>query len=323
VAEVLLRVEDLVKHFPTASGGVLRKSVGVVKAVDGISFEVRRGETMGLVGESGCGKSTTAKVILRLEEPTSGKVEFEGRDILGLTKEQMRKARKDMQIVFQDPYASLNPRMTVAEIVGEPLEIYGLSRGRELAGKVEELLDTVGLDPSYARRYPHEFSGGQRQRIGVARALAAGPKLVICDEPVSALDVSIQAQVLNLLQDLGDRLGLTYIFIAHNLSVVKHMSHRIAVMYLGKIVELADRDELYSNPLHPYAEALMSAIPIPDPKVRREKILLQGELPSPINPPSGCRFHPRCRYAREICKAEEPEFVDVGGGHWCACHLHA
>lgn len=323
MAEVLLRVEDLVKHFPTASGGVLRKSVGVVKAVDGISFEVRRGETMGLVGESGCGKSTTAKVILRLEEPTSGKVEFEGRDILGLTKEQMRKARKDMQIVFQDPYASLNPRMTVAEIVGEPLEIYGLSRGRELAGKVEELLDTVGLDPSYARRYPHEFSGGQRQRIGVARALAAGPKLVICDEPVSALDVSIQAQVLNLLQDLGDRLGLTYIFIAHNLSVVKHMSHRIAVMYLGKIVELADRDELYSNPLHPYAEALMSAIPIPDPKVRREKILLQGELPSPINPPSGCRFHPRCRYAREICKAEEPEFVDVGGGHWCACHLHA
>ncbi|MCR4427604.1 MAG: ATP-binding cassette domain-containing protein, partial [Firmicutes bacterium] len=258
---------------------------------------------------------------LRLEEPTSGKISFEGRDILALPRAKMREVRRDMQIVFQDPYASLNPRMSVGEIVGEPLQIHGLARGREKDKRVIELLEVVGLDSSHARRYLHEFSGGQRQRIGVARALALNPKLIICDEPVSALDVSIQAQVINLLQNLQREFGLTYVFIAHDLSVVKHISDRVAVMHLGKIVELAGKDELYERPQHPYTEALLSAIPVPDPKLQRKRILLEGDVPSPINPPPGCRFHTRCRYVQDICKREEPSFIDLGQGHYCACHI--
>ncbi|MCG0239107.1 MAG: dipeptide ABC transporter ATP-binding protein [Firmicutes bacterium] len=319
--ETLVRVENLKKWYPVTGGSIISRVVGHVKAVDGVSFTIRRGETFGLVGESGCGKTTLGKVLLRLQEPTAGAVYFEGRNIFELNKEEMRKLRREMQIIFQDPYASLNPRMTVGEIIGEPLEIHGVARGREKEKRVQQLLEVVGLASYHARRYPHEFSGGQRQRIGIARALALNPKLIVCDEPVSALDVSIQSQILNLLSDLQKEFGLTYLFIAHGLAVVKHISDRVGVMYLGKLVEIADKREIYANPRHPYTEALMSAIPIPDPTVRRERIILEGDVPSPINPPSGCRFHTRCRLAEEICREVEPSLVDIGNDHWVACHV--
>ncbi len=317
--DVLLEVRNLTKYYPVTRGFIFQRQVGAVKAVDGVSFVIRRGETLGLVGESGCGKTTLGRVILRLQEPTAGETIFEGRDVFKLSKEEMRRLRRDMQIIFQDPYSSLNPRMTVGDIIGEPLEIHRLARGREKVRRVQELLEVVGLSPYHANRYPHEFSGGQRQRIGIARALAVHPKLIIADEPVSALDVSIQAQILNLLQELQREFGLTYLFIAHDLSVVKHISDRIAVMYLGRIVELADADELFSNPQHPYTEALLSAVPIPNPELRRERIILPGDVPSPVNPPSGCRFHTRCLYAQPSCRVEEPAFEDIGNGHFVAC----
>jgi len=322
--DVLMEVRNLKKHFPISGGGIISRTVGHVKAVDGVSFSIRRGETLGLVGESGCGKTTMGKVILRLQEATDGQVIFEGKNIFDLNREEMRKARREMQIIFQDPYASLNPRMTVGEIIGEPLEIHGVARGAEKSKRVQQLLDVVGLASFHARRYPHEFSGGQRQRIGIARALALNPKLIVCDEPVSALDVSIQSQVLNLLEDLQKEFNLTYLFIAHGLSVVKHVSDRVGVMYLGKMMEISPGAELYGNPLHPYTEALMSAIPIPDPTVRRERIVLEGDVPSPVNPPKGCRFHTRCRYQSQVgekCKTEEPPLVNLGNDHWVACHL--
>jgi oligopeptide transport system ATP-binding protein len=317
--ETLLEVRNLRKYYPVTKGFIFQRQVGAVKAVDDISFFIRRGETLGLVGESGCGKTTTGRVILRLQEPSAGEALFEGRDIFKLRKEELRRLRRDMQIIFQDPYSSLNPRMTVGDIIGEPLEIHNLARGKEKVRRVQELLEVVGLSPYHANRYPHEFSGGQRQRIGIARALAVNPKLIIADEPVSALDVSIQAQVLNLLEELQKEFGLTYLFIAHDLSVVKHISDRIAVMYLGKIVELAETEELFINPQHPYTEALLSAVPIPNPEMRRERIILPGDVPSPINPPSGCRFHTRCLYVQPSCKVDEPPFVDIGGGHFVAC----
>ena len=318
--EILLNVKNLVKHFPI-KGGLLGKTVGAVKAVDGVSFFIREGETLGMVGESGCGKSTTGRVVLRLLEATSGEVWFEDKNVLTLSKEAMRAQRRKMQIIFQDPYASLNPRMTIGSIIGEAMEIHGIAKGKDKEEKVMSLLETVGLGAHHMNRYPHEFSGGQRQRIGVARALAVDPKLVICDEPVSALDVSIQAQVINLMQDLQEQFGLTYLFIAHDLSVVKHISDRVAVMYLGKIVELAEKDELYRNPQHPYTQALLSAIPIPDPVTKRERIILEGDVPSPVNPPKGCHFHTRCKYAMPICKESDPEFKDYGSEHFVACHL--
>ncbi|MCS7172900.1 MAG: ABC transporter ATP-binding protein [Armatimonadetes bacterium] len=319
VGNTILEVRNLVKHFPVTRGFLFQRQTGVVRAVDGVSFTVREGETLGLVGESGCGKTTLGRVILRLLEPTSGEAIFQGRNIFQLNREELRRLRRDMQIIFQDPYSSLNPRMTVGDIVGEPLEIHRLARGRERIRRVQELLEIVGLSPYHINRYPHEFSGGQRQRIGIARALAVNPKFIICDEPVSALDVSIQAQIINLLQELQREFRLTYLFIAHDLSVVKHISDRIAVMYLGKIVELAPADELFANPQHPYTEALLSAVPIPDPEIRRERILLPGDVPSPVNPPSGCRFHTRCMYAVDRCAVEEPRLEEVSPGHWVAC----
>ncbi len=319
--EALLEVKNLVKHFPIRQGIVFSKQVGAVQAVDGISFNVEKGETLGLVGESGCGKTTAGRCILRLIEPTSGEVRFEGKDVPSLPKDEMRELRKDMQIIFQDPYGSLNPRMTVGDIIGEPLHIHKLAKGADREKRVREILEVVGLSAFHARRFPHEFSGGQRQRIGIARALAVDPRLIICDEPVSALDVSIQAQVINLLQDLQAEFDLTYLFIAHDLSVVKHISDRVAVMYLGKIVELTSKTELYRNPKHPYTQALLSAIPEADPTIKKERILLKGDVPSPINPPKGCRFNTRCPKVMDICRVQEPEFVDSGDGHWVACHL--
>jgi oligopeptide transport system ATP-binding protein len=321
--EVLLRVDHLVKYFPINRGIIIMKQVGAVHAVDDVSFDIYRGETLGLVGESGSGKSTTGRTILQLYKPTSGHVYFEGVDLTTLKQEEMRKLRRNMQMIFQDPYASLNPRMTVGEIVGEPLVIHNVLQGKAVDRRVEELLELVGLNPAFANRYPHEFSGGQRQRIGVARALALQPQLIICDEPISALDVSIQAQVVNLLEDLQKEFNLTYLFIAHDLSVVKHTSNRVAVMYLGIIVEVASRDELYAHPLHPYTQALLSAVPIPDPvaEEKRKRIILQGDVPSPVNPPSGCRFRTRCPLAVDICKEQKPEFREVSPGHFVACHL--
>ena len=317
----LLEVNNLKKYFPVKAG-VFRKTVAHVKAVDDVSFYINEGETLGLVGESGCGKSTTGATILRLLEATAGEVKFEGKDILSLNKKDMREIRREMQIIFQDPYASLNPRMTVADIVGEPLQIHKLAKNKkERYEKVEKLLDSVGLTTEQMNRYPHEFSGGQRQRIGVARALAVDPKLIIADEPVSALDVSIQAQVINILQDLQGEFGLTYLFIAHDLSVVKHISDRVAVMYLGKIVELTDKHSLYDNPLHPYTQSLLSAIPEPKPERKTDRIILEGDVPSPVNPPSGCSFHPRCPKAMDICSKVDPVFKDYGDGHFASCHL--
>ncbi len=319
---VLVRVENLKKYFPITRGIIFQKTIGYVRAVDDVSFFIRKGETFGLVGESGCGKTTVGRTILQLYRPTAGKVYFDGIDLTTLKGEELRRMRRRMQIIFQDPYASLNPRMTVGDIIGEPLEIHGIAKGKEKRERVMELLQIVGLNPYFINRYPHEFSGGQRQRIGVARALAMYPDFIVCDEPISALDVSIQAQIINLLEELQERFGLTYLFIAHDLAVVRHISDRVAVMYLGKIVELTDRDTLYNNPLHPYTQALLSAVPIPDPVVeeRRRRIILKGEIPSPANPPSGCRFHTRCPVVMDICKEVEPEFKDVGGGHWVACH---
>ena len=320
--EVLVEVKDLKKYFPITKGIIFQRRVGDIKAVDGISFFIRRGETLGLVGESGCGKTTTGRAILQLYHPTAGEVFFEGQNLCEMRGEKLRRMRKKMQMIFQDPYASLNPRMTVGNIIGEPLEVHNIAKGKEKMERVQELLRIVGLNPYFANRYPHEFSGGQRQRIGVARALALNPSFIVCDEPISSLDVSIQAQIMNLLEDLQGKFGLTYLFIAHDLAVVRHVSNRVAVMYLGKLVELTDRDTLYREPLHPYTKALLSAVPIPDPFVeeKRERIILVGDVPSPANPPSGCRFHTRCPLVIDICKEEEPEFRDVGGGHWVACH---
>lgn len=319
----LLEVRNLVKHFPITKGILFNRQVGAVKAVDGLNFSILKGETLGMVGESGCGKSTTGRVILRLIEATSGQILFEGRDITHLKGAEMRRMRRDMQIVFQNPYASLDPRMTIGDSVAEPLRIHKTHEGPALRRRVQELLDIVGLASTYADRYPHEFSGGQRQRIGIARALAVGPKFIVADEPVSALDVSIQAQVLNLLQDLQKEFGLTYLFIAHNLSTVKHISDRIAVMYLGHMVELANSNALYESPKHPYTQALLSAVPVPDPSVKRERIILEGDIPSPVDPPSGCPFHTRCAQRLDVCSQVKPQFADVGGGHYTACHLYA
>jgi oligopeptide transport system ATP-binding protein len=317
----LLAIKNLKKYFPV-KGGIFSKTIGYVKAVDDISFNIKKGETLGMVGESGCGKTTTGRAIIRIIEPTEGQVRFEGKNLLELKKLELRKERRNIQIIFQDPVGSLNPRMTVGNIVGEPLVIHNIVKNRkEKEEKVKNLLEIVGLNEGYAKRYPHEFSGGQRQRIGIARALALNPKLIICDEPVSALDVSIQAQIINLLEELQEELKLTYLFIAHDLSVVKHISNRVAVMYLGKIVELAPTVELYSNPQHPYTEALLSAVPIADPTVTRKRIILGGDVPSPFNPPLGCRFHPRCKYVKKICNEQEPELIDRGNGHFVACHF--
>ncbi len=315
----LLEVKGLKKYFPIRSG-ILSKITGHVQAVDGINLHIDKGEILGLVGESGCGKTTVGRLILGLIEPTAGEIIFEGVNIAELDKKQMRNLRRNMQIIFQDPYASLNPRMTVGDIIGEPLSIHHISKGKEIEERVFYLLETVGMDPHYRKRYPHEFSGGQRQRIGIARALALNPKLIVCDEPVSALDVSIQAQVINLLEDLQTQFGFTYLFIAHDLSVIKHISNRVAVMYLGKIVELADTEELYSNPLHPYTEALLSAVPVPDPTLERKQIVLKGDVPSPINPPSGCHFRTRCLHAQPICSQEDPPFIEIDKNHFLACH---
>src|SRR5512143_1477971 len=321
--QMLLQVKGLKKYFPITQGILVQRKVADVKAVDGISFHVKEGETLGLVGESGCGKSTTGRTILQLYRPTEGEVLFRGRDLARLKGEELRKMRSDMQMIFQDPYASLNPRMTVGDIIGEPLEVHNIAKGKEKKERVQDLLQIVGLNPYFINRYPHEFSGGQRQRIGVARSLAVQPDFIVCDEPISALDVSIQAQSINLLEELQSKFNLTYLFIAHDLSVVRHISDRIAVMYLGKIVELTDRDSLYKNPLHPYTKALLSAVPIPDPVVeeKRERIILVGDVPSPVNPPSGCRFHTRCPLAIDICKQVDPEFRDVGNRHFVACHV--
>ncbi len=318
--EGLVTVRDLVKHFPV-KGGILQRTVAHVRAVDGISFDVSPGEVLGLVGESGCGKTTTGRLLLRLIEPTTGSVRFEGRDLLKMNGRELKAIRAEMQIIFQDPYASLNPRLPIGEIIGEGLANHGMHRSREREEAVAEILEKVGLRRYYINRYPHEFSGGQRQRIGLARALVLRPKFIVADEPVSALDVSIQSQVLNLMADLKEEFGLTYLFISHNLSVVQHVSDRVAVMYLGKIVELADSVDLYRSPKHPYTQALLSAIPLPNPRERRQRVILTGDVPSPINPPSGCRFHTRCPLARKICTEVEPGFELKAGGHWAACHF--
>ncbi len=320
-AAALIEARDIVKHFPI-HGGVLMRQTGAVKAVDGVSLAIRQGETVGLVGESGCGKTTFGRTLLRLEEPTSGDVLFEGESVLGHSKAKMQALRGKMQIIFQDPFSSLNPRKTVAYIIGEPLLVHGMRDRRQREDRVLELLEVVGLRREHMRRYPHQFSGGQRQRIGVARALALKPKLIVCDEAVSALDVSIQAQVINLLKDLQQDFGLTYLFISHDLSVVEHVSDRVAVMYLGKIVELSPSKALYRHPLHPYSQALLSAVPIPDPSLTRPgRIILRGDVPSPIDPPSGCRFHPRCHYAGDVCAREEPVLRQVEQDHWASCHF--
>ena len=318
----LIKVENLVMHFPIYRG-IVRRQVGVVHAVDGVSFTVKKGETLGLVGESGCGKSTTGRAILQLYKPTSGKVYYQDTDLVKLRPEPMRLMRREMQMIFQDPYASLNPRMTVRDIVGEPLMAFGEASGKEIDERVAALLDLVQLNPDFSSRYPHEFSGGQRQRIGVARALALNPSFIVCDEPISALDVSIQAQVVNLLEELQQELNLTYLFIAHDLSMVRHISNRVAVMYLGIFVELADRNELYRKPLHPYTQALLSAIPVADPEYneKRHRIILEGDVPSPVNPPSGCRFRTRCPIAGPICAEKQPEWREVEPGHFVACHM--
>ncbi|HEV8095869.1 MAG TPA: dipeptide ABC transporter ATP-binding protein [Burkholderiales bacterium] len=322
MSEVLLEVRDLVKHFPVSAG--LRRPMVSVKAVDGVSFTLHRGETLGLVGESGCGKTTTGRCVLLLERPTSGQVVFEGTELTTLPEAKLRGMRRRMQVIFQDPYSSLNPRMTVGQILAEPLKVHALVTEKNArAARVHELLGQVGLLPQHARRYPHQLSGGQRQRVGIARALAMEPALIVCDEPVSALDVSIQAQIVNLLEDLQKRLGLTYLFIAHDLSVVRHISDRVVVMYLGKVAEVADRRALYEEPLHPYTRALLSAVPIPDPKLEahRERTVLRGEVPSALTPPSGCVFHPRCPIAVARCSAEIPALREIRPGHWAACHL--
>ena len=322
--KALVRIEHLKMYFPITQGIIVQRHVGDIKAVDDVSFEIYQGETLGLVGESGCGKSTTGRCILQLYRPTDGKVYFEDHNLVELKGEALRRMRRRMQMIFQDPYASLNPRMTVGQIVGEPLEVHDILKGKAQKERVQELLRIVGLNPYFINRYPHEFSGGQRQRVGIARALAVQPSFIVADEPISALDVSIQAQIINLLEDLQDQFGLTYLFIAHDLSVVRHISNRIAVMYLGKIVELTDRDTLYQNPLHPYTQALLSAIPIPDPVVeeQRRRVILKGDVPSPANPPKGCNFNTRCPVSMEICFLEEPQFKDVGNGHYCACFWH-
>ncbi len=321
--EVLVRVEGLKMWFPITSG-IFQRTVGHIKAVDGLDFHVYRGETLGLVGESGCGKSTTGRAILQLNRPTAGHVYFGDMDVTTVKGNTLRQLRRRMQMIFQDPYASLNPRMTVGAIVAEPLEVHGIGNKKENRERVQELLRIVGLNPYFVNRYPHEFSGGQRQRIGVARALAVNPDFIVLDEPISALDVSIQAQIINLLEDLQNQFGLTYLFIAHDLSVVRHISDRIAVMYLGKIVELTGRNELYAHPMHPYTQALLSAVPIPDPVIeeKRQRIILEGDVPSPANPPKGCNFSTRCPRVMDICREQEPDFKDVGGGHFVACWLY-
>lgn len=321
MTEDLLEVKQLKKYYPIR-GGLLGRTIGQVKAVDDISFTVKRGETLGLVGESGCGKSTAGRTLLRLIEPTEGQVLFEGKDVTAMGKEQLRKIRRDMQMVFQDPFASLNPRHSVQRILEEPMIIQGLGNPKERIQRVHQLLEVVGLSGYHAKRYPHQFSGGQRQRIGIARALAVNPKLIVADEPVSALDVSIQSQVLNLMQDLQKEFQLTYIFIAHDLSVVKHISDRVGVMYLGRMVELTEKNRLYDHPMHPYTQALLSAVPIPDPDVKKERVILRGDVPSPSNIPKGCAFHTRCPSAMDICKSTRPTFQDHGNGHFVACHLY-
>jgi len=326
-ADTLMSIRDLRMHFPIYKGVVFRKVKAVVKAVDGINLDIRKGETLGLVGESGCGKSTTGRALLRLYEPgvgrLSGSVVYDGKDLVKLPHSKLQPLRKELQIIFQDPYASLNPRMTVQTIIGEPLKVHGIASGAKATERVKELMDIVGLSPAMLKRYPHEFSGGQRQRIGIARALAVNPKFIVCDEPISALDVSIQAQVMNLMQDLQREFDLTYLFIAHDLAAVRHISDRVAVMYLGKLVELAPAEQIYATPTHPYTQALISAVPIPDPEAERtrQRILLEGDVPTPLNPPSGCRFHTRCRYAEAICRTKEPKLLEQAPGHFVACHL--
>ncbi len=317
----MVKVRGLKMHFPITHGIVIQRQVGAIKAVDGITFDIYRGETLGLVGESGCGKSTTGRAMLQLYRPTAGEVYFEDKNLTEMKGETLRRMRRRMQMIFQDPYASLNPRMTVGDIIGEPMMVHNILKGKERRDRVQDLLRVVGLNPYFVNRYPHEFSGGQRQRIGVARALALNPEFIVCDEPISALDVSIQAQIINLLEDLQGEFNLTYLFIAHDLSVVRHISDRIAVMYLGKIVELTDRAELYEHPLHPYTQALLSAVPIPDPVVeeQRRRVILEGDVPSPANPPVGCNFSTRCPVVMDICKEEEPEFQESSSGHWVAC----